>query len=186
MDSLFQNWEGSIEINGSLYSDKSAIPKSLTLDSNSIIILHTNKKSSETEEAKASDKEYQVTVRQYMTKPATPSFDFMDKWNNGNPMPLRTMVGTILKETSGMYKMKLRGDIIGERIQVCMKCGKSITNPVSQYFGMGPECGQHNYINPFESDEELKLAVDEYKKQLRNITWEGWIIKSAITNMEEI
>ena len=68
-----------------------------------------------------------------------------------------------------------------------MNCGKVITNPISKYFGMGPECGRHNYVNPFNSDAELKEAVDTYKREvLSKITWSGWVIKSAITEMEEI
>ena len=67
----------------------------------------------------------------------------------------------------------------------CLKCGRPITNPVSQYFGMGPECGCHNYINPFYSKEELENAIKDYReKVLHNMTWEGWIIKSAIISEE--
>ena len=132
----------------------------------------------EVEESK--ETEYVIKVKQYMTKPATPSFDFMDKWNNGVPMPMRIMVGKKLKETRGMVKMELRGEIVQEVNPVCMKCGRTLTNPVSQYFGIGPECGGHNYINPFETDAELRQAVAETRKQLQNITWTGWIIKSAI------
>ena len=36
---------------------------------------------------------YKIKVRQYMTKPASPEFDFHNKWNNGEPMPMRVMVG---------------------------------------------------------------------------------------------
>ena len=100
-------------------------------------------------------------------------------------MPLRTMIGTIEKETRGMVYMKLHGDIYAERICTCMKCGRTLTNPVSQYFGIGPECGGHNYINPFNSEEELKAAVSEYRKTLQNITWEGWIIKSGLLVFED-
>ena len=126
-----------------------------------------------------------ITVKNYMTKPATPEFDFMAKWNNNNPMPLRTMVGEVVKETRGMVYMKLHGDIYAEKICVCMKCERPLTNPISQYFGIGPECGGHNYINPFDTEEELKEAVKSYRAQLQNITWSGWIIKSAIIDSEE-
>jgi hypothetical protein len=52
---------------------------------------------------------------------------------------------------------------------------------------MGPECGGHNYTNPFESEEELKSAVESYRKNyLQKITWSGWIIKSAIIEREEM
>jgi hypothetical protein len=67
-----------------------------------------------------------------------------------------------------------------------MKCGRPITNNVSQFFGLGPECGGHNYVNPFSSDAELKEAVENYRKQLNQMVWEGWIIRSAIEEFEEV
>jgi hypothetical protein len=97
------------------------------------------------------------------------------------------MVGTVEKETSGMVYMHLHGDITSTVTQYCMRCGKPITNQVSQFFGMGPECGGHNYTNPFESEEELKSAVERYRAEyLQKITWSGWIIKSAIIEREEV
>lgn len=187
MNSLFSSWNGPVEIDGVNYKSVDEIPSDLNLDDNSIIVLHTIEKSSASQAPQASDKVYRVTVRQYMTKKSTPDFDFMLKMNNDIPMPLRTMVGTILKETPGMYKMHLKADTTFEYLDCCMKCGKAITNDVSKYFGMGPECGKHNYINPFGSDEELRSAVSNYKKEyLESIEWEGWVIKSAITSMEEM
>ena len=57
-------------------------------------------------------KSYKITVKKYMTEPATSTFDFQDRWNNGNPMPLCIMRGEIIKETRGMYYMKLKADDI--------------------------------------------------------------------------
>ena len=57
-------------------------------------------------------KSYKITVKKYMTEPATANFDFQDKWNNGNPMPLCIMQGEVIKETRGMYYMKLKSDDI--------------------------------------------------------------------------
>ena len=74
-------------------------------------------------------KSYKITVKKYMTEPATSTFDFQDKWNNGKPMPLCIMQGEIIKETRGMYYMKLKSD---------------------------------------------------------DISWTGWVIKSAIKEWEEI
>ena len=37
-------------------------------------------------------------------------------------------------------------------------------------------------MHPFNTDEELKAAVDAYRSVLVNKTWEGWVIKSAITD----
>lgn len=187
MISVINSWNGAVEINSTLYKSISDIPSDLVLDDSMIIVLKSNIERSANQIAEASDKVYKVTVRQYMTKKGTPDFDFMTKWNNDIPMPLRTMVGTIEKETPGMYKMNLHADISFNQLQTCMKCGKVITNTVSQFFGMGPECGGHNYVNPFDSEEELKKAIEDYKINiLSKITWSGWVIKSSITEMEEI
>ncbi len=130
--------------------------------------------------------QYVIKVRRYMTRPATPEFDFMDKWNKGIPMPMRIMVGRELQETKGMVKMELRGDIIEEFEDLCMKCGRKLTNPISKYFGIGPECGGHDYVHPFETEEELRQAIGETRKKLQAITWTGWIIKSALEKFELI
>lgn len=183
--SLIDTWEGKVEVNGTVYDNISAIPKPLVFTDSTVVTLYTDtKKSSETAEASTASGEYKVTVRAYMTKKATPSFDFMLKFNNDEPMPLRTMVGYYDRETKGMYHMVLHGDIVQERSQFCMCCGKPIDNPVSQYFGMGPVCGKHNYVNPFDTPEELHDAVQAYRKQLQSIKWTGWVIKSAIVEME--
>ena len=188
-----KDWPGAIEVDGTTYPSVEIARNSLSVArlSNSSIRL-CNKQEQAPERAPACLESegatvYRITVRQYMTKPSNPSFDFMAKWNNDNPMPMRTMVGTVEKETSGMVYMHLHGDITSEITQYCMKCGKPITNPVSQFFGMGPECGGHNYTNPFESEDDLKSAVESYSRTyLQKITWSGWIIKSAIIEREEI
>lgn len=53
---------------------------------------------------------YKITVKKYMTEPSTPSFDFMQKWNNNTPMPLSTMFGTEVKQTRGMVYMQLHDE----------------------------------------------------------------------------
>ena len=190
MDFL-SKWNGAIEINGTTYENYRAIPSDLVLTDSMTIVLHGIRNVEKTHVASANsvsetgDVQYVITVKQYMTKKSTSEFDFMKKWNNDEPMPLRTMVGVKVKETRGMVYMKLHGDIIADRVQHCMKCGKVITNPVSQFFGMGPECGGHNYVNPFDTKEELHEAVKMYRQKLNHVTWEGWVIKSAITSCEE-
>lgn len=182
---LLKNYPGTLKVNGKEFENVTQAIQSFSGYQGRLVIeLNTNTPTTtpppwqEVEEGK--EMEYIIKVKQYMTKPATPSFDFMDKWNNGVPMPLRIMVGRKLKETRGMVQMELRGEIIQEVNPVCMKCGRELTNPVSQYFGIGPECGGHHYVNPFETDAELRQAVAETRKQLQGITWTGWIIKSAI------
>lgn len=51
-----------------------------------------------------------VTVKKYMTKKSTPSFEFMKKWNNDIPMTSIRMRGEKLQETRGMIKMKLEDE----------------------------------------------------------------------------
>ena len=179
-------WQGRIVINGTEYQSVNAIPATIAIGNGTVITLLPKLVTKTAPEKQSinpvSDKvEHVITVRQYMTKPASPEFDFMEKWNNNIPMPMRTMVGTVEKETRGMVYMKLHAEILAERTFTCMCCGRALTNPVSQFFGVGPECGGHNYTHSFDTDEELKQAVEAYKTYLANITWEGWIIKSAIT-----
>lgn len=184
---LLKNWKGAVEINGTYYDD---INRTKTAQINEFEKVHIKLlpkvKQTVTSVKNGENREIKVTVKKYMTEKASPEFDFMKKWNNDIPMPLRTMVGEKVKETRGMVYMKLHGDIYADRICTCMKCGRALTNPVSQYFGIGPECGNHNYVNPFNSEEELKEAVSAYKKQLQQLTWEGWIIKSSLLQFEEI
>lgn len=128
-------------------------------------------------------KSYLFKVRQYMTKPATPDFDFQAKFNDNNPMPFRTMVGTVIKETRGMVYMDCHVEPM--ETSTCMRCGRRLNHPVSMLYGIGPECGSHAYINPFNSEDELHAALDEVRNTLRSITWKGWVIKTAIEEFNQ-
>jgi hypothetical protein len=121
---------------------------------------------------------YVIKVRQYMTKPSTPDFDFMEKWNNNIPMPFRVMTGKVVKETRGMVMMDLHCEPF--KTDYCMRCGRALTHPVSRLYGIGPECGGHAHINPFETEEQLRAALDDVRAKLADVKWRGWIIKSAI------
>lgn len=195
MYKMLSKWTGAIVINDVVYNSYEELERSnfdfKTLsDDCTIKLLNKNSnalKSSNTkrESEPISDiKQYKIKVKPYMTRKATPEFNFMEQYNNNVPMPLRVMVGEKIKETNGMVYMKLHGDIVARTIDTCMCCGKPIENKISRYFGMGPICGNHNYTNPFDSEEELNRAVEKYREQLRNIVWEGWIIKSAILEEE--
>ncbi len=186
MLNLLKDYKGAVEVNGQSFDSLDSALKGLkNFDGQLTIVLNKgagdgiSQASQQVEEA-VGDKIYRIKVRQYMTKPSTPEFDFHDKWNNGNPMPMRIMVGKKLKETKGMVQMELWGEITEDVTTHCMRCGRTLTNPVSKYFGIGPECGNHGYNNPFDDEEELKRAVKEVDKQLREIKWTGWVIKSAI------
>lgn len=191
MIKLLQGWKGAVEVNGQRFDSVAQLLASDTPMTDTIHIklcpaVDTGVNEAKKGHSEPAGGEVVVTVKKYMTQPSTPEFDFMAKWNNDNPMPLRTMVGRRVKETPGMVYMELHGDIIAEKTTTCMCCGRKLTNPVSQYFGIGPECGHHNYVNPFDTDEELQEAVSQYRKQLQNITWTGWVIKSAIAKEEPV
>ena len=199
MISMLRNWKGAVEIDGTQYDSVERATSVIQTFSNDMCIklLHSDVESvneratcvkSDADECVSSNTEttrtddgiftpdtvYQITVRQYMTKPASPEFDFVAKFNNNIPMPLRTMVGTIEKETRGMVYMKLTGR--GLATCTCMRCGRELTNPVSRYYGIGPEC-----MSKLGLVRELD-DVEGIKEDLAELKWEGWIIKSAITN----
>lgn len=129
-------------------------------------------------------KSYKITVKKYMTEPATVNFDFQDKWNNGNPMPLCIMRGEVIKETRGMYYMNLHGK--AEPTSKCLVCGKTLTNPVSKLYGIGPECSEKVGLIRIESEEEAKEKLKHVMEQIDDISWSGWVIRSSIKEWEEI
>lgn len=131
-------------------------------------------------------KEYRVEVKPWMTLKSSDGFDFMKNFNNDIPMPLVVMYTSgKLAETRGMVKMTLHGDIKQRIITTCMGCGRPLTNKVSQFFGIGPICGGHNYVSPFDTEEELNEAVAAYREKLVNTVWTGFIAKSAIRSIED-
>lgn len=188
---LLKDWKGTVEVNGKLYDSVNALESSeIDFSSSMCIKLHSmhetvlksqnNAISDDGTSADIDDteKQYQITVKQYMTKPASPEFDFMAKWNNNNPMPMRTMIGTIEKETKGMVYMHLHGR--GLETITCMRCGRELTNPISRHYGIGPECMSKLGFCVDISD------ISTIKEKLSEIEWSGWLIKSAITSKEEI
>ena len=181
LEKLLKDWKGELQIDDKHYTSvQDAVSVFKTLSDDSHIFLRTNVKNSTqtVTECDSATAEYRITVKKYMTEKASPSFDFMAKWNNDSPMPLRTMVGTMEKETRGMVYMKLHGQ--AEPVVRCMRCGRLLTNPISQHYGIGPECMSKLGLVCDITD------VDTIKKKLVEVTWEGWIIKSAITEKEEI
>ena len=181
MISMIKNWKGAVEINGAEYETAQDAIKRFKRDSDEIhIILKAEQKNVSKTKIERSDdvSEYRITVKKYMTEPASPSFDFMAKWNDNNPMPLRTMTGTVVKETRGMVYMNLHGE--GRETITCMCCCKELTNPVSRHYGIGPICmGKVGIYCELD-------RIDEIKEKLVDVKWSGWIIKSAITEREEI
>lgn len=183
IEKLLKDWKGDIEIDDKHYTSVEACKSVFkTLSDDTHIILHSARKNAIQSEISAieSKSECKVTVKKYMTEKASPGFDFMAKWNNDIPMPLRTMTGTVEKETRGMIYMKLHGQ--AERVVKCMRCGRTLTNEISKKYGIGPECITKV---PFIMDLDAS-DVEGIKQKLADVTWEGWIIKSAIIEKEEL
>ena len=182
---MLKNWQGKVEINGVMYDSIADV--AIHIDANSPVNIKLYQKTVEKRVAANNaenkvntvdeHKEIKITVKQYMTKKSEPSFDFMAKWNKDVPMPLRTMTGWVEKETRGMVYMHLHAT--GQKEINCMRCGRTLTNPVSRHYGIGPEC--MSKLGIVANIDE----VDKIKEQLVNITWEGWVIKSAIVEEEE-
>lgn len=192
MLNMLQGYRGSVEINGKKYdSVESARIDFKTFSGPVCIKLYPKQLEAKSDASNATRDvnnpvrdvnkpiEYRITVRKYMTEKSSPEFDFMLKWNNDVPMPLRTMTGVILQETRGMVKMRLHG--MGKPEIHCMRCGRELTNPVSRHYGIGPECMSKIGFIGIAIDE-----IDLIREKLQNVTWEGWIIKSAITEQEEV
>lgn len=178
---LFDNWTGSVEINDVEYSSiQEAESVFKTLSGNIHIILKSNHKNAvnHTTTQITTTGEYEITVKPYMTKPATPEFDFMSRWNDNNPMPMRIMQGTVEKETPGMVYMNLHG--LAKPTITCYCCGKELTNPVSRHYGIGPIC-----LSKLGIVREID-DVENIKEELVNIKWSGWIVKSAIIERKEV
>ena len=185
---LLSSWKGAVEIDGVKYDSVQDAQNALKSFSDKVHIkLHVsaeNATQSKRDSLKqkieqSTDKtEYKITVKKYMTQFSTPTFDFMAKWNNDNPMPMRTMVGTVEKETKGMVYMNLHG--FAQKTITCACCGKELTNPISRHYGIGPIClSKLGIVNAIDDIENIK-------EQLVNVKWSGWIIKSAITERKEI
>lgn len=129
--------------------------------------------------------EYIVRVKRWMTQATKDDgFDFMRHWNKNIPMPMRVMRGRVLSETRGMLYMDLHACPL--KTDYCMKCGKPLSHPVSRLYGLGPECGGHYHINPFNTEEELNSAIEDVQRKLNNVTWTGWIAKSGVEYATEV
>ena len=192
---FLKNYTGEIKVNDNIIQNTD-IQKVLDSLIGKITINLIPKKQKETKQTKnsftlkqpavlnKSQVLYDILVKPWMTQKSSKDFNFMLNWNNDTPMPMRRMRGSINKETPGMYNMTLRG--VPSTTGVCSVCGKTLTNPISRLYGIGPECMEKTGIFSDIPIEKAKERLNEINKRIENIVWTGWIAKSAIMNMEEI
>ena len=186
------NYTKQLKVNGQLFPNSAAAYEAFKTYEGEVkielniadTVADTNTPASSTAAHPSGDLVVQIKVRQYMTQKATSGFDFMRKYNEDKPMPMRVMYGRIVEETKGMYKMELH--CRPTPMSICMKCGRTLEHPVSLLYGLGPECGSHFHINPLQSKEELDAAYDQMKASLSEVTWTGWIIKAAIEEWKQV
>lgn len=156
------NWKGKVIVNGIEYG---SVEEALTLplDANTVIKLLPVKRRERVEVTTVENCEERViTVRQFMTQVER------------NPMPMRTMVGRITRETEKAYYMELHGQALP--VVTCMRCGRTLTNPISRHYGLGIEC-----INKVGLGFLAEVTdVDKIKEALVDVKWSGWCSKSAV------
>ena len=118
MMTMVSNWKGELDVNGEHYPSVDAfISSNKPLVGIINIKLYPEADNARTRQITSLNRqsgqeqdvtEYKITVKKYMTEKTEPgsSFDFMERMNGNNPMPMRTMVGHIIKQTPGMVYME--------------------------------------------------------------------------------
>lgn len=189
---FLRNYTGEIEVNGETIQNQNITQVLDNLTGNIQIHLKpaenarvrnafTLKQEAVRDETKV---QYNVLVKPWMTQKSNGTFNFMMTWNNDVPMPLRFMRGNINKETQGMFNMTLHG--VAQKTNMCSVCGRTLTNPISRLYGIGPECMQKVGIFADISMEEAEQKLNEINKRIESLTWTGWIAKSAVMEMVEV
>lgn len=181
---LLENFEQPLKVNGIIFDNGRDAYRYFKGTKREVTIEINWDKPNEVKEEKKAGKidipteRIGIEVRQYMIKEPTLQFSFHAERNNGVPMPLMTMeVLEKLDETKGMVKLKLKG--LPRQTNKCLRCNRTLTHPVSVEYGIGPECGQHYHL-------DVNNKVETNRKMIEDITWEGWVIKKAITNKFKI
>lgn len=180
MFEFLKTYKGKILVNEAELDNDSAITLLDNSDGDFIIKLFPK----EEEPIIYADK-IKIIVKPSMTKIDNSSLtNFNNQYNNGIPMPLRTMFGEITRETKSMYYANLHGKVVVTAR--CMKCGRTITNKLSMYFGIGPECGKDLRILTPQTREEYEKYKKTIEDRIEKINWQGWIPKSSVITLEYI
>ena len=83
-------------------------------------------------------------------------------------------MGRVEKQTQKAVYLKLHGQALP--VITCMRCGRTLTNPISRHYGLGIEC-----INKVGLGFLAEVTdVDKIKEALVDVKWEGFVPKSAI------
>ena len=187
MFELLTEHTGKIIINGKTYDSVHEAEKAFEGYKGGLdIILEPQSEVISDDNAQIDNTIYRVHVKRYMTN-YDKSF-FLSKMNKQGPMPYIIMYGRKIQSTEKLVQMQLWADLDStvERTTTCMRCGRPLTNSYSQYLQLGPECGASEHIKLLESGMDLEEIKQSLKQKLNNVTWTGWIVKSAIISADEV
>ncbi len=87
----------------------------------------------------------------------------------------KVLKGDIIVETQKAYLLK--GSAVAQPSDTCLRCGLTLTHPISLLVGYGPECCEKLGI-VWDADEK---NIKKLKKKIEEIKYEGWLPKSRIT-----
>lgn len=69
----------------------------------------------------------------------------------------------------------------------CLRCGRTLTHPISKYVGLGPECGKHYYkgynLETSTHMNEWNDLLEFIKKGYDGVTYNGWIPRKSVQSM---
>lgn len=194
MFELLQNFKGSVVVNDITFASIKEAEEHfkdyvgglrILLKPNNVIKYDNNTETSSTSTStKQSSDIYRVEVKSYMSRPFEEGF-FLAKMNK-SPMPYLIMVGSIISQTEKMVKMDLHVDLNYDTSVKCIRCGRVLTNPISQYLHIGPECGASEHMRLLNSGISIDEVRNRLQDSLKDVHWVGWIPKSAIVSAEKI
>ena len=174
----FAGWQGRVNVNGTEFESVGSVPDNIEVTT--LTLLPKVEQRAEQRRVRVEDiddsAEHLITVKQWLTQPATPEWDYNERMNKGVPMPLRNMQGTIVKQTEKSVYMHLHG--VAKATVKCMRCGRELTNPVSRAYGLGIECIQK--VGIVADIHE----VEKIKEQLVKVEGYWWIPKTSIVSDE--
>ena len=159
---LLSNYEGKLKINNVEYENIKEAQKAFKDYKGGLTIILNEDQRKTVHDIDTDIKFYQITVKKWMTT-YDESF-FLEEYNEDGPMPFVTMVGFKLGETKNLIKMRLRADLITNKSTVCMRCGRSLSNPISQHLSLGPECGAKEHMQFIESGMDITQVQEDLKK----------------------
>ncbi len=97
------------------------------------------------------------------------------RWLAAQHSVAKVIQGDVIAQSAKAYLVK--GRAIAQPSDTCLRCGLTLTHPVSLKVGYGAECCEKLGI-PWEANEK---DIKKLKKLIEEIKYEGWLPKSRVT-----